>query len=41
MTELIKRKIRKIDTQDVDNFFEMLLLSVIFAVCVLAIAPIV
>lgn len=41
MTEFVKKKIRNIDTQDVNNFFEMCLLSLIFVVCVLAIAPIV
>lgn len=41
MTEFVKRKIRNIDTHDVNNFFEMLLLSMIFIVTVLAIAPIV
>jgi hypothetical protein len=41
MTEFVKRKIRNIDTNDVNNFFEMLLLSMIFIVTVLAIAPIV
>jgi hypothetical protein len=41
MTEFVKKKIRNIDTHDVNNFFEMCLLSLIFVVCVLAIAPIV
>lgn len=41
MTEFVKRKIRNIDTNDVNNFFEMLTLTAIFVVTVLAIAPIV
>lgn len=41
MTEFVKRKIRNIDTNDVNNFFEMITLTAIFVVTVLAIAPIV
>jgi len=41
MTEFVKRKIRDIDSHDVNNFFEMITLTAIFVVTVLAIAPIV